>query len=232
MTTTPTLDQLVRDAVAASVTPAYIDAQVKSHVDKLVADALHEALSSCSPTGKAIKAAIGAALSVNELDIPSYNQVVTRMVSDLVEKTVAEVVEGRLKEDVEKLLKLAPKRIKLSEIVREMLEDSEDVGEVHCRVDHGQYSSAWLTLHPGRLPSYGHAAVKVLISLPKKQDDYADGEVIEGTICGGHVDDRDLTKGKAFGLLYGLDKRILAMYACGTVIELDEDAVVTSKWDR
>jgi hypothetical protein len=229
MTTTPTLDQLVRDAVTNTVTPDYIDAQVKSHVDKLVSEALKEALSSYSPTGKAIKAAIATALEVNNLDLPSYGHAVTRIVSDLVEKNVAEVVQGRLKADMEKLLGLAPKRIKLSEIVRGMLEDSEDVSEVHCRVEWSQYGSAWLNLHPSRLDHNQRAEVRVLISLPKKADDYARGETPEGPICSGWVEEGDIKKGRSLGA-HGLCKRILAMYACGTVIDLDEDEVRTSKW--
>ena len=78
-----------------------------------------------------------------------------------------------------------------------------------------------------------------MISLPKKGDDYKRGEVIEGPIFSGSVKGVDLKTdvrfgfgvkpSRDFGRWFGFEQKILSMYACGTVIEIDEDSVVTER---
>lgn len=241
----PGIDSLVRDAVLKTVTPEYINDKVQEHVDKLVEDGLREALSSYSPMGKSIKDAIGEALQVGDrLNIPSYGHVVGQMLERQLQARVSDVVAGKLAADMEKLLKLAPKRVKLSDLVAELLEGDDGLGEVHCEVEWGEWSSAYLVISKEKPTRHSDADIRVLITLPKKHHEYESSEVPEGPICSGHVNGSDLQKDVRFGYgadhprsrtrfgqWFGFEQKFLAMYACGTVIELDEDCVVTSRYD-
>lgn len=214
------LNQLVVEAVAITCTPEYLQDKVKKHVDEIVKDALREALSSYGETGKLIKAAVVKALQVNDLDLPDYGFMVTQMVQAKVKEHVAEMVQGTLAADMVSLLSLAPKTIRLSEIVASMFADDNAVEEVFCELEPASTdsSSRWLYLSPEHLTSASkhRADVRLLISK-------------DGIIRAGWLSEKDLKTSKSFGNFYGLEQKIRAYYACGTVIDLDEENVITEK---
>lgn len=211
------LNQLVVNAVTATCTPDYLKDKVQKHVDDLVKDALREALSSYGPTGKLIKEAVAKALQFNDLDLPDYSLMVAQMVRASVEQHTSTLIAEKMAEDVADMLSLAPKTIKLSEIVAGMFEDNHELDEVHCELDPpSEYGSRWLSLSPERVSSSHSADVRVLINK-------------DGKIAAGWLAQKDLKTTKSFGNFYGLEQKIRAYYACGTVIELDEDNVTTER---
>lgn len=210
------LNQTILDAFAQAVTPELIKERVAKHVDDLVKDALRDALSSYGETGKAIKAAVVDALKVNRLDLPSYGETVTKMLRAAIEAQVSEVIAGKLAEDMNDLLSLAPKTIKLSQIVKEMLDDNDIDFEVYCKVEHTDYSSTWVFLHPSPCDRKYEADAQILIR--------EDGTIASATLGG-----KDMKAIKSFGRTWGIEQKVRAYYACGTIIELDEDYVVTER---
>jgi len=217
--------------VAARMTPEFVEKQVESRVDKLIVEAVDSALRSYSETGKLIEKAVQDALRVERLDIPAYGEMVSKMLAVQIERVVAPLVSERLANDMEELLKIAPKTIKLSEIAAEMRKRHE--GEAHgdvitCHVEETEYGSWWVYLdedeHLDRVkPSWGgrdykSADIRLLIG--------KDGLISSATING-----RDVKDAKHFSTSYGLDQRIRAYFACGTIIEIDEDNVATSVGD-
>jgi hypothetical protein len=253
MTTEPAAPfaTLVQDALNAAATPEKIAAKVQAHVDKAVDEAIADAMRSWSDTGKVLKGALTDSLRVNNLNLPSYGHVVAQIVERQIQARVSEVVAAKLAADLENLLTLAPKRAKLSELVAELLGKDED-GEcrcdgpsrVYCNVEWQDWAAAYINISKEKPASRYDSDISLIIWLPKKGDDYARGEVIEGTISSGHVKGSDLKKDVRFGYgtehpkqktefgrWFGFEQKILAMYACGTVIEIDEDAVVTSRGD-
>ncbi len=239
----PSFADLVQSSLNAAVTPERIAEKVNAHVEKAVDEAIADALRSWSDTGKAIAGALKNSLRVDELNLPAYGHVVTEILSRQIQARVSEVVAGKLAEDMERLLSLAPKRAKLSELVAELLGDDGERYEVYCRIEWSEYSSAWVYLSQEKPSNKYEYDVRLLIGLPKKGDDYACGEVAEGKICSGTVKGSDLGKdvrfgwgtehkkqGTKFDCWFGFEQKILAMYACGTVIEIDEDAVVTERY--
>jgi hypothetical protein len=127
---------------------------------------------------------------------------------------------------MDELLNLAPKHIKLSNLAEDMLETRKGFDECYgpaitVIVEHNHYGSTWIYLDAEKAlddrDKYT-AAIRLLVSS-------------DGTISAATIDGRDLKSSEHFGRSLDLEQRIRAMYAVGTVIEIDEDFVCTSLGD-
>jgi hypothetical protein len=217
------LSNIISAAVAARMTPGFIEKEVNTRVDKLIVESIDRALRSYSDTGKLIEKAVEDALKVNSLDLPSYGTIVTAMLKTQVEACVAPLVAGRLATDMEELLSLAPKEVKLSEIADFMRKahEGDAYGPVITVIAHpNDYGSTWLYLDEDehREERDRHRCKhSILVSA-------------DGTISSARTSDREVGEGW-IGRAYGLEQKLRAYVACGTKIILDEDAVVTSVGD-
>lgn len=221
------LARIIRDSVTETMTAEAIREKVDDRINKLVDEVLTDELRSYNDTGKLIKEKVRESLKVHDLDLPTYGQMITSMLRKQIEDTVSPIIAGKLAEDMEELLKLAPKKIKLSEIVKTMLEESSayqdgEFGElVTCIVEPNDFGSTRVYLDGEEsrpdVDKYLCTA-RVLI-----------GE--DGVLSSATYRDRDLSgkKGAGFssGSAYGLGQRLQAYYACGTIIEIDEENVST-----
>lgn len=215
---------LISAAVAAKMTPDFIEKEVATRVDKLIVESIDRALRSYSDTGKLIERAVEDALRVDRLDLPSYGSTVLSILKAQIEATVAPLVAGQLAKDMEDLLSLAPKEVKLSQIADEMRKHRESEGwgpVITVEVERTEYGSAWVYLdenqHHERRAEH-EAQHRLLIGK-------------DGVISGGWLDRRPMQDGEYVGRNYGLAQKIRAYVACGTKIILDEDAVITSVGD-
>ncbi|PHP21400.1 hypothetical protein CG471_02180 [Sphingobium sp. IP1] len=216
---------LIADAVAAKMTPDFIEKEVNSRVEKLIVECIDKSFRSYSDTAKQIEEAVTAALKVSKLDLPSYGTMVTAMLKSQIEAVVSPIVSGRLAADMEELLKLAPAEIKLSEIVNDMRQEHEHGDKwgdvITVILEDPSYRSRWLYLD--------------------EEDRYDDRDKYkcrhrlllneDGTVSGGWIDTKDPTKGTWVGRSHGLGQRLRAFIACNTRIILDIDNVVTSVGD-
>lgn len=216
------LGGLISAAVAAKLTPDYIEKEVGARLDKLLTEAVNTALRSYSDTGKLIEKAVAEALRVDRLDLPTYGNVVAGMLKAQIQAKVAPLVAGRLAEDMDELLKLAPATIKLSKIAEDMRTDRDGYGPViTVIVEHSDYGFTHVYLDEREV--YG--------ARDKYRCDYHLSINKEGKIYNAKLRERDIKSSTHIGTSYGLDQRIRAYFACGTVIEIDEDNVVTSVGD-
>lgn len=219
------LTNIISAAVAAKMTPDFIEKKVNSRVEKLVVECIDRSFRSYSDTAKQIEEAVSAALKVDRLDLPSYGDMVARMLKAQVEAVVSPIVSGRLAADMEELLKLAPAEIKLSEIADNMRKEHEEGDKwgdvISVILEESSYRSRWLYLDDEE-----HYEDR---DKNRCQHRLLLGE--DGTISGGWIDSKDLTKSSWIGRSYGLGQRLRAFIACNTKIILDIDNVVTSVGD-
>jgi len=217
---------LIANAVAAKMTPEFVEKEVNTRVEKLVIETIDRALRTYSDVGKMIEAAVQDALKVDRIDLPSYGHVVTQMLKAQIEARVSEVVAGRLAQDMDELLSLAPKEVKLSKIAEYMLEthDSDAWGEIiTVIVEHNDHGSTWVYLDEDNVYA--------------ERDKYRCKHRLlireDGTLAGAYVGDNTITpESKSYiGRVYGVEQRLRAYVACGTKIELDEDNVSRGKGD-
>lgn len=216
---------LIANAVAAKMTPEFIEKEIDTRVEKLITESIDRALRSYSDTGKAIETAVENSLRVNNLDLPLYGDVVTRILKAQIEATVAPLVAGRLSADMQELLKLAPESIKLSEIAKEMLRqhDGHEYGEVITVIceDEEPGRARWIYLdedeHFEERDKY-RCKIRILLSG-------------DNTISGAYIGEKQSQKGSWIGRSYGLEQSVRAWVACGTKIVPDIDFVCTSVGD-
>ncbi len=221
---TDTID-LINKAVAETMTPEFVKTQVATRVEKLVVEAVDDALRSYSDIGKQIREAVKSSLQVNDLNLPSYGLLVTGMIEKKVKDHAGALIDARLAEDIRELLSIAPAEIKLSEIAKGMLKDHHDddgYGQaITVIVEHNDYGTAWLYLdEEEHRPQRDKYSCRHSLLLNK-----------DGTISSARLDKRDLKDTHHIGRGWGLPDKIRAYYAAGTRIILDEDAVVTSVGD-
>ncbi|HVY60766.1 MAG TPA: hypothetical protein VHF22_03895, partial [Planctomycetota bacterium] len=197
---------LVQDALNAAVTPERIREKVDQHVNRAVDEAISEAMRSWSETGKVMREAIADSLRVHRLDLPSYGRTVAAIVERQIQARVAEVVAAKLAKDLDDLLHLAPKHVRLSELVAELLGPVEADGchceglpRVYCHLEWSEYRGCTVYLSKETPARPRDADVEIYISLPKKVDEYKRDEAIEGTILLGRVKGTDLKRDVRFG---------------------------------
>lgn len=224
------LAKIITDSVSAIASPEIIREKVDKAVDKLVTAIITDELRSYGEISKTIKEALKESLQVTDLNLPSYSTMITQMLRTQIEAQVSPLIAGALAKDMEDILSLAPKTVKLSEIVEDMMENYlayEDgtYGDiVTCIVEVSNYGSTWIylddTKHYSRSNKY-QCDCRILLSK-------------DGTISSASFRNIDITGkrrspdgGFAVGSVYGLAQKIQAYHACGTVIEVDEDNVST-----
>lgn len=214
---------LIANAVAAKLTPDFIEKEVGARVDKLLIESIDSALRSYSDTGKQIKVAIENALRVDNLDLPAYGHVVAQILKSQIEAKVSDLVSGQLAADMDELLSLAPKEVKLSEIAAAMLEENDtEWGEcITVIVETGNYGGAWVYLDEREARDDSE----------KYKCPHRFGVSEDGSIYGAAIDNSDLKSTSRIGRTYGITQLLRAYVACGTKIILDEEYVMRGKGD-
>lgn len=230
----PDLSGLVMAALARTMTPEKVEAMVSEAVDRLVAASIREAFE-WGDTRKQIKAAIGDSLRVSSLDIPAYGDLIRGLVRKAVEARVSGAVAAKLAEDMDEILSLAPKTAKLSELVAVVLEEAKESASIECDcpgevriwllVEDRGHGYRHIYLHPGPAPTDKYTGRSVKHSAAYRFDLTPEGVIYHASIRG-----HDPKAGGLLGRLYKSDALIRAYYACGTVIEVDEEFCVT-EWD-
>lgn len=216
------LGEAISRAVADQLNNEFVEKQVNTRVEKLVIEAVDNALRSYSETGKLIQQAVEAALKVDRIDLPSYGQTITMILREQIQAKVAELVAGRLTADMDELLGLAPKEVKLSAIAEDMLAPRRERGDwgdelITVIVEHNEYGSSWIYLDPDE-----HHPDRDKYRCPHRLLVGKDGAISGATIAG-----QDTTKATHIGRAYGFEQKLRAYVACGTKLILDENDVYT-----
>lgn len=226
---TDNLTNLISQAVVATMTPEFVEREVKTRVERLITESINSALRSYSDTGKLIEKAVQDAIKVERLDLPSYGLMVHDMLKNQIEALVSPLIAGRLAEDMAELLKLAPKEVTLSSIVAGMVNARKEDGAygpdlVTCIIEEGNYDNTWVYLdeHNSYAPH------------DKYQCDYRlmldkDGRIFSATMRGTEYNSGKPNK-TVIGRSYGLEQKFRAMIACNTQIIIDENEISTG-WE-
>jgi hypothetical protein len=246
------IKKLAMAALQDATQPEKVAEIINDKIAATVKQAITDATRSYSNFGSDLEKKIAAALSLGDLDLPSYNAQVCAMVMSQVDTHVTDLVNGRLKSDIADMLSIAPKTIKLSEIVTWMTEpvEGEKYGEVvTCDLrdtlkERGDLWGPEWVLYLDEGEHYGHrnadtmADFKIEIWHGIKQDkSVRNDEITTGTIRTIYENGRALachgksSGGFTFSKTYGLAQRLLALYAAETVIDLDIEDVVISVGD-
>ena len=86
--------ELISAAVVDRVSSEYVQKVIFDRIDKLIVDAVDHALRSYSDTGKQINWAVGEALKVSNIDLPSYGHTVSQMLKTQIEAKVSGLISA------------------------------------------------------------------------------------------------------------------------------------------
>jgi len=202
---------------------------VETGIEKLIADTVRSAFS-FGDLRKQLADAVNDSLRVDgPLGLPGYGTMVMAMLRQSMDAIVSDIVKERLEVEAREILKLAPKEVKLSEII-EAMKKEEDESErfgtrATCIVEESENVDGYRTIYLdpldvenrrdvfGSRSSYGApakhtAAVKVSVD--------AAGKIYHLT-----VDAKDPKTTISMGYLEPWKRTLFALYAAGGKLDVD-----------
>lgn len=126
------LNKMVIDSFAKMESEGKVQAIVEKHIESTVESVVKDVFGSWSDFGKELKDYVKESLQINfsDLNVASYNHLILKAVQDMLEdQVVAQGVE-QVKEQLESLLSNTKREYKLSELVKELAEEIDDLDEL------------------------------------------------------------------------------------------------------
>lgn len=218
-----TLQDFVLAEVHRQTCEAAIREKISGHIDKAVEDAIRSAFS-YGDTRKKIEAVVQSALAIEGgLNMPSYSTMVLALLRQKLDDVVADHVAKRLDEEMTEILALAPKEVKLSDVVKAMV-DELDMADRHgtyvtCIVEPSEYSAGafhvYLDENEGK----------------RKYECDATLFVSDGKLTSLTIDKKDAKTTTRLGPIWGWKKMLFSAYCGASKMIVDESFVSTGVGD-
>jgi hypothetical protein len=195
-------------------------------VETTCQDAIKEAMGKYSDFSKQVQKAVTQALKVDqELDLPSYGEMIVEVVRRQAEGITQSQLAKQVQPQLAKLLTPAPERIKLTELVKEYVQMLREKNESGCVC----YGDERIGLEIVKESTPGFLMVKLKESRDDKTWDVLIGLHLESKddpkmASMYHLRFDDVTvEQKVFrDNVYSFDRSLLQMKSAGTLVELDE----------
>ncbi|MCE3203412.1 hypothetical protein [Paenibacillus sonchi] len=196
----------------------YVEKIIKKQLEKTIQDIIEESLRSWSDFGKGLKEAVGKQLQINlgKLDIPSYNEVILNVIKGELERSIHEEGSTRIQQQIQELLGTGEQEYKLSEIIKQMVEDDLELNELSYEeiekitvIVEERYGSTYLYLDPEEDKSMYRC--KYMIVLDE-----------DGTVWRAEVNEKKFDNRVIMGGLYGLEATLFKMWTRKTKLVIDE----------
>lgn len=219
--TQPSTPDNLADFIVAEVHKQTGEAALRTLVEKRIGEAVSEAVRRSMETygdiGKQIHKVVVASLDIGErLDVPAYGNMVMALLRVKMDEALQPLVTERLAKEMDDILSLAPKELKLTDVVKAMLEDIE----IDDR--HGTYATC---LVEDSSTSKGYVSIELDPEEGKKKYSCALRFAITptGEIYSLAVDGKDAKNTVRMGYLPAYQKMVFAAYCCGSKFIIDND---------
>lgn len=222
MTDQPALADFIIAEVHRQTREEAIRKLVEDKIGASVKSAVDSAFRSFGDVGKQIEKAVANSLAIGDrVNVPAYGNMVMAVLRAKMDEVLGQLVNERLAAEMSDILKLAPKEVKLSDVVAAMIQDLDAHDRygtsVTCIVEESELCSG-----------YHHIYIDPESSKRSKYDCEASIAVdSDGRIYSLSIDRKDVKTTIVMGGMYGWKKMIFAAYACGSKFIVDEDHVVT-----
>ena len=214
-----TVPEMISKVILETATEDFIRENAKAAIEKAIKNIIDSSVS-YGQVNKAIKEGLEESLKVERLDLPSYGYMITEMVRAKVMEITSDLIAGQLSKEVEDMLNLAPKEIKLSTLIKEMVdakkeEDPQAYDEdlVTCEVEETEYDTTWIGIDPDE---EGTARYNCPIQLMVNKK--------TGQICNAFFNEPKYRLGEKQAKLWAnsWESRFRAMVACQTKLIIDD----------
>lgn len=221
------LNKMVIDSLAKMESEGTVQAIVEKHIESTVESVVKDVFGSWSDFGKELKGYVKEALQINftDLNIASYNHLVLKAVQDILDdQVVAQGVE-QVKEQLESLLSNTKREYKLSELVKELTNEIDDLNELGYDEYHemsmhvdDSYGSWWIGLDARNDIREYECKYRFLVS--------SDGRLAVVRINDEEYGTRDVNDFDVKAVmngLSGLEETLFKIYTSGARIIVDEE---------
>ncbi|AID18378.1 hypothetical protein PPF1_65 [Rhizobium phage vB_RleM_PPF1] len=221
MDTSPEVAITLASLVVAEVHRQTSEDAIRAMVDKKIASVVAETVDSAFRFGeirKQIETAIKEALHLREpLDVPAYGTMVMALLRQKLDEHLGQLLNEKLAAEMEDILSIAPKEIKLTEVLEALFDDIDTHdrygSHITCIIDD---SSSRLT------PGYYWIAIDPEARKEKYSCALRLGIDPNGKIYSLSVDQKDAAKTIIMGGMDKYQKLVFSAYCCGSKFIIDE----------
>lgn len=217
MLTEPTnLTDLITAEVQRQTNSDTIKQLVEKKIGDIIASTVDSSLRSYGNVGKQIEKIVADSLEIHgEIDVPAYGQMVMALLRNKMDETLSTHVNERLSAEINDILQIAPKEIKITDIVQQMIDGldmSERYGtQITCIIEESSYSK----------DSY-HIYLDTLEDVRKYNCSTQLFATNGGAIHSLKIDNKDASKTIIMGSLWGWEKSLFAAYCSGSKLIMDD----------
>lgn len=220
------MDQL-KQAVAAAfdnvIASGAIEQAIEKKIGETVTSIIEQQLRSYSDFGKALESKVASLIDINlnEIDLPSYRDLVGKVIQQRVGAAMSAQFTEQLGKDLDDLLSPAPAEITLEQLLKEFVEQQMDA------YDADEYRGRDFSLYISRSDS-NDGYVDVYFDKDGRKSMYSCDFQLRtkngGEVWGLRVDGVDPKKQLFLGPMFGFEKRLVQLYTARTKLVIPPNA--------
>ncbi|MGU3355418.1 hypothetical protein ACLBWW_27445 [Bacillus sp. M5A3_1b] len=227
------LNLMINDSLAKLKNEGYVEKIVKAQLEETIKNVIDRSLRSYSDFGEMLEKQVKEQLQINlsELDIPSYNHFIVSTIQEHFNAVLYVQGVNRIKEQLDELLLHSKEEYKLSEIMKDLVKEIEDLDEMgyedyHEMSMHVENSYCFTYVYFDAESDKDKYDCKYQICVNQKSNIVENIKIREQRR---HY--RDTKEFKEFdaktimGGFYGMEQTLFKMYARKAKLIIDEDAV-------
>jgi hypothetical protein len=212
------LNQMINDSLIQIKASGKVEQIIRQRVEKTIESIINDLLDGWSEFGKELKNQIKEHLHINlqSLDIPAYNQLVANVVKEELDKALHIQGVQKMKEIIDNILGTAKREYKLSEIIKEMMEQANFDGD---------HNGSNATLHIER------SSVLTFIYFDENEDvrkydcKYRIFVDKDGSVKSVRIGNKEFQNDIIMGGLYGVEETLFKLYAQSSKLIIDEENI-------
>lgn len=213
------INEAVVNSLNAIVASGKIEAIISQKLEKTIESILDDTLKSWSDFGKSLQTKVKESLQINldKVDLPSYNDLVLKIIKKQVDAQIENAMLTNIEENMKGLFSLPPKEIKLSKLIEDFIEYSDEFDrdrseKISLHIEPSSYGSKWIYIDPkGGKEKY---RCKIHFGVSDK----------DNKIFGLRVDGEDFGKKLFIGSMSQLERDIFQLYAAGSTLIIDGES--------
>ncbi|MRX32775.1 hypothetical protein [Aminobacter sp. MDW-2] len=207
------------DFIVAEVHRQTSEDGIRQMVEKKIGEAVESAVKaafSWGDVGKQIEKAVSASLAIGgRIDVPAYGNMVMGLLRAKMDEKLSALVNERLATEMDEILSLAPKELKLTDVV-EALREEIDVQD--------RYGSSFTCIveESTAVLGYWHIYLDKEQKTRKHECELQFAICSEGRIYSLTCDRKDAKTVIVMGAMHGFKKMVFAAYCCGSKFIVDD----------
>ncbi|PCN42293.1 hypothetical protein B9C88_21575 [Brevibacillus laterosporus] len=228
------LNVMINDSLAKLKDEGFVEKVVKSQLEKTIESVINDSLRSYSDFGKRLEKQVEEQLQINldKLDIPSYNTFILATIKDHLNAVIHEQGVNRMKEQLDDLLLSAKEEYKLSELMKELVGEIEDLYELGYEEVHEMslhietpYGLTYIYFDAESDKDKYSCKYEICID-PRKENEINSIRIREGSSYSRSTKEfKEFDTKTIMGGFYGMEETLFKMYARKSRLILDEKDV-------